>query len=60
MSLDYIENYITAKPLALEIISPVDTGIISQLPVIQFKLKNPAIQSVIISVGNYKTALIRR
>ena len=38
-------------------ISPVDAGIITQLPVIQFKLKNPAIHSVSVSVGNYRTKL---
>jgi len=57
MSLSDIQRYISARPLALEIISPVDAGIVTSLPVIQFRLNNPALHSVTISVRSYKTVL---
>jgi peptidoglycan/xylan/chitin deacetylase (PgdA/CDA1 family) len=57
MSLDDINRYITAKPLALEVISPIDANAINQLPVIQFKLISPAIHGVTLSIRGYKASL---
>lgn len=41
-----LERIVTARPLKLQIISPADTSIVTQSPVIQFKLANPGIQAV--------------
>jgi peptidoglycan/xylan/chitin deacetylase (PgdA/CDA1 family) len=57
MRLSDIQRYISARPLALEIITPLDAGIVTSLPVIQFRLKNPTLHSITISVRSYKTAL---
>ncbi|HEX3046348.1 MAG TPA: polysaccharide deacetylase family protein [Bacillota bacterium] len=56
-SLPFLERLLTTKPLAPDIITPPDASIITQIPLIQFRLKESNITSVKIQIGKNKRVL---
>lgn len=57
MSKVELRRYLTSKPLALEIISPPDAGIVSEIPAIRFKLSNRELGMTDMVIGKYKGVL---
>lgn len=57
MGLKDLENILTAGVLDLDIISPIDTNIVSAPPVIRFKIKDLKVKTVMVEVLKYKAVL---
>ena len=57
LDLAGLDKYINSRPLAIEIISPTDSLMITEIPAIQFKLLNQELKKVNMIVGKYKGIL---
>ncbi len=57
MGLPELERLVNSRPLRIQIMSPGDSVIVKQLPLIQFKIADPGIGKVEIQVRNYRMKL---
>jgi peptidoglycan/xylan/chitin deacetylase (PgdA/CDA1 family) len=58
MNLDSLKQILNTKPLAIDITTPLDTAILSKVPVIKFRLLNSNLKKAMIYVGSKKAILI--